>query len=169
MVQGRRKLWLLFGHTGERLLSRRSFIHCLAFAGLLPGPVALAQGSRKLYRIGILSNRPTSDLVGPQPRSPSIRGLLRGLRELGYVYGTHFTTEPHGSAGKPENFPRLAAELVRLQVDVIVAAGPALPALKEATSTIPVIMSAAPEPVSQGFIKTLAQPGGNFTASAFSR
>jgi hypothetical protein len=76
-------------------------------------------------------------MVGPQPQAPDINALLRGLRDLGYVYGEHFVTEPRGSEGKPERFLSLAAELVRLQVDVIFAAGVALPALKQVTSTIP--------------------------------
>ncbi|HZM26313.1 MAG TPA: ABC transporter substrate-binding protein [Gemmatimonadales bacterium] len=78
-------------------------------------------------------------MAGPQPRSPTTRALLGGLRELGYVYGEHFVTEPRGGEGKPERFPALAAELVRRQVDVIVSAGPPamLAAVKQATSTIP--------------------------------
>jgi putative ABC transport system substrate-binding protein len=85
------------------------------------------------------------------------------LRELGYVYGEHFVTEPRGGEGKPERFPNLAAELVRLQVDVIVAGGPTLPALKQATSTIPVVMAGAGDPVALGFVQSLGRPGGNFT------
>ena len=72
-------------------------------------------------------------------------------------------TEPRGAEGKPERFPNLAAELVRLQVDVIVAGGPTLPALKQATSTIPVVMAGAGDPVDQGFVQSLGRPGGNFT------
>ncbi len=113
--------------------------------------------------IGSLSVGMTSDLVGPQPRSPVISALLRGLRELGYVYGEHFVTKPRGGEGKPGRFPGLAAELVRLQVDTIVASGPALPALKQATSTIPIVMGAAADPVGQGFVESLGHPGGNFT------
>jgi putative ABC transport system substrate-binding protein len=85
------------------------------------------------------------------------------LRELGYVWGEHFVTEPRGGEGKLERFPDLAAELVRLRVDVIVAAGPTLPALKQATSTIPVVMTGAADPVGQGFAESLGRPGRNFT------
>jgi putative tryptophan/tyrosine transport system substrate-binding protein len=96
--------------------------------------VARAQPARKVYRIGILSSRSaTSEMVGSQPQDPHINALLRGLRELGYVDGEHFVTEPRGGEGKAERFATLAAELVRLQVDVIVAAGPTLGALKQAT------------------------------------
>jgi len=119
--------------------------------------------SGQVYRIGILGLGATSDLVGPQPWSPSTNAFLRGLRELGYVYGEHFVTEPRGAEGKPECFPGLAAEMVRLQVDVIVAPGGALPALKQATSTIPIVMAAAGDPVGSGYIRSLGHPGGNVT------
>ncbi len=144
-------------------MDRRAFIGNLALGALAVLRVTSAQPAGKVYRIGILSLRMTSDLVGPQPRSPATNALLRGLRELGYVYGEHFVTEPRGGEGKPERFPRLAVELVRLQMDVILAAGPALPALKQATSTIPVIMTATLDPVRQGFVESLGHPGGNFT------
>ena len=127
-------------------------------------PLALSQPARRVYRIGILSSiYATSDMVGPQPSSPGVTALLRGLRELGYVYGEHFVTEPRGGEGRPERFPKLAAELVKLQVDVIVASGPTLPALKQVTSTIPVVTTGAGDPVGQGFVQSLARPGGNVT------
>ncbi|MEO8506523.1 MAG: LuxR C-terminal-related transcriptional regulator [Betaproteobacteria bacterium] len=66
----------------------------------------------------------------------SVRALLRGLRDLGYVYGQDFVTEPRGSAGNPDRYPALAAELVRLPVGVIVAAGPSMLALKRAPVTV---------------------------------
>jgi putative ABC transport system substrate-binding protein len=143
---------------------RRAFISSLALGTLAVARVTRAQPARKVYRIGILSpTSMTSDMVGPQPQAPLVNALLRGLRELGYVYGEHFVTEPRGGEGKLERFPGLAAELVRLQVDVIVAGAPVLPALKQATSTIPVVMGGAGDPVRQGFIRSLGHPGGNFT------
>jgi putative ABC transport system substrate-binding protein len=72
-------------------------------------------------------------------------------------------TEPRAAEGKPERFSGLAAELVRAQVDVIVAGGPLLPALKQATSTVPIVMAGAPDPVGDGFAQSLGRPGGNFT------
>ena len=144
-------------------MDRRAFVAGLALGTLAAPHAARAQPARTIYRIGILSLSATLGLVGPEPRSPSTKALLRGLRELGYVYGEHFVTEPRGGAGRPERFPALAAELVRARVDVILAAGPALPALKETTSTIPVIMTATLDPVRQGFVQSLRHPGGNFT------
>jgi putative ABC transport system substrate-binding protein len=79
------------------------------------------------------------------------------------VYGQHFVTEPRGAEGKPELYPGLAAELVRLQVDVIVSSGPTLAALKQATSTTPIVMAAAIDPMGEGLVQSLGHPGGNFT------
>ncbi len=145
-------------------MDRRGFVGSLA-VGILAVPcVAPAQAARKIYRIGILgSSTPTSEMVGPQPRNPAVVALLRGLHELGYVYGEHFVTEARSGEGKPQRYPIVAAELVGLQVDVIVAGGPVLPALKQATSTIPVIMGAAGDPVREGFVQSLRRPGWNFT------
>jgi putative ABC transport system substrate-binding protein len=144
-------------------MNRRAFIGGLALGTLAVPRVTSAQPARKLYRIGILSLYATSDAVGPQPRNPPLNALLRGLRDLGYVYGEHSVTEVRGAEGRPERYPALAAELVRLQVDVIVAPGPALRALKEATSTIPIVMGASSDPVGEGLVRSLARPGGNIT------
>jgi putative tryptophan/tyrosine transport system substrate-binding protein len=145
------------------VIDRRAFIGSL-FLGALAGPGgAPAQPARKVYRIGLLGAGQTSDMVGPQPRSAFISALLHGLRDLGYAYGEHFVTEARGAESKPARLPGLAAELVRLQVDVIVAGQPALSALKQATSTIPIVMGGAGDPVGQGFIQNLARPGSNFT------
>src|SRR5712692_11015454 len=117
------------------MMDRRAFIGSLAFGTLAVPRAARAQPAWKVYRIGILGSiATTSEMVGPQPRYPFVNALLRGLRELGYVYGEHFVTEPRSAEGKAQRFPGLAAELVRLQVDVIVAGGPALPALKQANT-----------------------------------
>jgi putative tryptophan/tyrosine transport system substrate-binding protein len=147
-------------------MDRRALLGSLALGALGVPHFAAAQLTRKVYRIGILStSSPTSDMVGPQPRSPTTSALLGGLHELGYVYGEHFVTEPRGGEGKPERFPALAAELVRLQVDVIVSAGPPamLAAVKQATSTIPVVTTGSGDPVRSGVAQSLARPGGNIT------
>jgi putative ABC transport system substrate-binding protein len=147
------------------VIDRRTFLAGLT--ALAASRVTLAQPARKVYRIGILSLATTSDLVGPEPRSPSAAALLRGLRELGYIYGEHFVTEPRGVEGKPERFSSLAAELVRVQVDVIVATGAALPALQHATSLLPIVMAASNDPVAQGYVQSLGRPGGNITGLSF--
>ncbi len=144
-------------------MNRRAFICSLALGSLAVPRITHAQSVRKVYRIGIVSQGVTADMVGPQPRNPYTSALLRGLQELGYVYGEHFVTEPRGADSRPERYPSLAADLVRIQVDVIVAAAPALPALKQATSTIPIVMTGDGDPVGRGFVQSLSQPGGNIT------
>ncbi len=144
------------------MMQRRSLI---AAAGLSAAwPTAGAQPVRKLHRIGVVVNQFTvAQTTGPQTQSPAVNALLAGLRELGYVYGESFVTVPRSSEGKPDRLAALAAELVAAQVDVIVAPGPALPALKQATSTIPIVMTGSSDPVAQGFVQSLARPGGNIT------
>jgi putative tryptophan/tyrosine transport system substrate-binding protein len=132
--------------------------------GTLAAPrVALAQPARRVARIGILGLAATADLVGPQARSRSTSAFLRGMQDLGYVYGEHFVTESRGAEARPERFPALVADLIRLRVDVIVATGPALPPLKQATSAIPVVMAASADPVAEGLVQSLGRPGGNIT------
>ena len=89
---------------------------------------------------------------------------MRGMRELGYVEGKNLQVEFRWAEGKYERLSGLAAELVQLKVDVIVAAGAQdIDAARKATSTIPIVMATSPDPVVSGFAKTLAHPGGNIT------
>jgi len=145
------------------VIHRRCLIGTAATCMLISPLVGHTQPTRKLHRIGILGNFVEADATGPQPRNPYTSAFLRGMRELGYGYAEQFVTEPRGSAGNAERFPHLAAEMVGLQVEVIVAAGQALPALKRATSTIPIVMTAASNPVVQGYVRSLARPGTNMT------
>ena len=147
------------------MMKRRTLISA---GGLCLAPLATrAQPARKVWRIGLLGNADTTAFAGREPRNQSPRALLRGLGELGYVYGEHYVTEARGSAGLPERFPSLVAELLRSQVDVIVATGVALPALKLATSTIPIVMAAHSDPVGAGHVQSLARPGGNVTGLSY--
>jgi putative ABC transport system substrate-binding protein len=144
-------------------MDRRAFIGRLAL-GALAAPCAVsAQPARKVARIGIISAGTTAQMIGPEPQGAFTGALLRGLRELGYVYGRDFVTEPRGTEGSLERAASIAAELVRLQVDVIVAGGSAEAALKQATSTIPIVLPQHSDPVGQGLAQSLAHPGGNFT------
>jgi putative tryptophan/tyrosine transport system substrate-binding protein len=137
--------------------------------GLLAEPVATgAQPAGKVWRIGVLGFAPsTADMVGPDPKNEFTKALLRGLRELGYVYGQHFVTEPRGAEGRRDRYPSLVTDLIGLQVDVIVAVAASLSAVQQATSTIPVVFPGAPDPVGQGYVKSLARPGGNLTGLSF--
>ncbi len=126
-------------------------------------PTAFAQPARKVPRIGVIVTATASGNAGPQPESLPIKSLLRGLGELGYVYGQHYVTEVRGAEGKPARYPVIAAELAVAGVDVVVGSGPALAVLKMATTTIPVVMSAAIDPVAEGLVQSLSHPGTNFT------
>ena len=93
-----------------------------------------------------------------------IEAFRQGLRELGYIEGKNIIIEWRSSEGKIERRSELAAELVRLKVDVIVSAGPTVTrVVKEATSTIPIVMAQDTDPVASGFVASLARPGGNIT------
>ena len=142
------------------MMNRRAFIGTLA-GGLLTAPLAAeAQQSGKVFRIGILANVWATDPRG----EPLWQAFIQGLRELGYVEGQNITIEHRSSEGRYERLPALAAELVRLKVDVIVvpASQNAL-AAKEATRTIPIVMASAADPVAEGIVASLARPGGNIT------
>ena len=122
---------------------------------------AQAQQPKKVQRIGYLS--------GPSPStSPDrIEAFRHGLRELGYVEGKNIVIESRYAEGKFDRLPTLAAELVRLKVDIIVTAGPqATRPAKQATSMIPIVMAQDPDPVGNGFVASLARPGGNITGLA---
>ena len=99
--------------------------------------------------------------------SARIDAFRQGLRELGYVEGKNIVIEWRSTEEKPDRLPALATELVSLKVDVIVTGGPsATRAAKGATSTIPIVMSTDPDPVANGFVASLARPGGNITGLA---
>jgi ABC-type uncharacterized transport system substrate-binding protein len=145
-------------------MDRRKFVGGLAGASLVWPNTIQAQQARKLAHIGLLTvGSTTAEMTGPEPQSQVIKSFLGGMRALGYLYGRDFVTAPRGGAGMPETYAALVAELVALPVDVIVATGPMLSLLKRATSTIPIVMSHAEDPLGEGLIETLARPGGNFT------
>src|SRR4030095_32179 len=115
--------------------------------------IAEAQQPTKVPRIGHLS------IFGASAR---IEAFRQGLRELGYVEGKNINFELRSADGKLERLPNLAAELVRLKVDIIVTAGaPSARAAKGATVTIPIVMMQVGDPVGSGFVASLARPGGN--------
>jgi len=132
----------------------------LAFLlSLVAAPLAVdAQQSQKVYRIGMLERTSTT------LSAANLNGFRQGLRELGYVEGKNFIIEYRSADGGDEQFPSLATELVRLKVDLILARGtPAALAAKNATGTIPVVITGVPDPVGQGVVANLARPGGNVT------
>jgi putative tryptophan/tyrosine transport system substrate-binding protein len=127
---------------------------------LAVGVTAEAQQPKKVQRIGYLS---PSDAATESTRSEPIR---RALRELGYIEGQNISFEYRYAEGKVDRFPDLAAELVRLKVDIILAAGGTrlVMAAKNATKTIPIVMAGQGiDPIRAGFVESLARPGGNVT------
>src|SRR2546425_9042450 len=152
--------------SGQRTKEQRMiknvfvFICSLLTVFLLTVSLAQAQQPKKVPRIGYLSN---SDPVTESARAEAIR---LALRERGYIEGQNIATEYRYTEGKLDRAPELLAELVRLKVDIIVVAGGSgnIRAAKNATKTIPIVMvGAGLDPVEAGFVKSLAQPGGNIT------
>ncbi len=141
-------------------MERRTFM-ALVSGGLLAAPLAAeAQPVASLPRIGFLAPTSLSD-----PRVPRyLQAFRQGLRELGYIEGQSIAIEFRSAEGQYDRLPGLAAELVRLKVNVIVASGPpAIQAAKQATETIPIVMAAIADAVAAGFVASLARPGGNIT------
>jgi len=136
-------------------MNRRVFIGTLA-GGFFAAPLAVeAQPRPKTARIGFLSLSP-----GPTPTMD----ISPGLRELGWIEGQNTAIEYRWAANREDQLPALAAELVRLKVDVIVTSStPAALAAKRATTTIPIVMTFVADPVGSGLVASLARPGGNIT------
>lgn len=140
-------------------MNRRDTVLALVVLGALPlGSLAQQQG--KIWRVGFLgqSTRPAS------VDSHRIGAFTQGMRELGYVEGRNLTIEWRFADGELERLPGLAAELVRLKVDAIVAGGLEAPlAVQKLTTTIPIVFVGPSDPVGAGLVKSLARPGGNIT------
>ena len=132
----------------------------LVIAFVICGVAAEAQQPKKVPRIGYLSS---GDAASESTRAEAIR---LGLRERGYIEGQNIAFEYRYAEGKRDRFSELAAELVRLKVDIIVVSGgaPLIRAVKNATKTIPIVMGGqGSDPVKAGLIESLARPGGNVT------
>jgi putative ABC transport system substrate-binding protein len=145
----------------EAIMTHRTFALCLILAlGLLVAPLTEGQPpGKKIPRIGEL------DVTSRSVNAHRREALLQGLRDRGWVEGQNFAIEYRSTEGKDELLPALAAELVRLQVDLIVARNaPATQAAMQATRTIPIVMATGGhDPVEAGFVASLARPGGNVT------
>jgi putative ABC transport system substrate-binding protein len=142
-------------------MQRRRFI---SLSLCLLTPAMHARAAATISRVGLLIPGASSDgFAGPAPRIPSLQAFLRGMAERGYAYGEKFVTVAQGAGDRADLYPSMAAQLVKLEVDVIVAPGPVLGAIKSATNTIPVVMAAGADPVEEGLVQSLARPGTNFT------
>jgi putative ABC transport system substrate-binding protein len=135
----------------------------LAFGQLGSPIVATAQLPMKVPRVGVLNPQ-----LSTEPPTVQRAPFAQGLRDLGWTPGSSIIIENRYAEGEVGRLPALAAELVRLPVDVLVTRGPlATHAAQQATSTIPIVMSATPDPVRLGFVASLARPVGNITGLAF--
>jgi ABC-type uncharacterized transport system substrate-binding protein len=145
-------------------MDRRAFISTLA-GGFLAVPLAAeAQEAAKVPTIGMLSTTP---LEHPQARA-ALGQFRQALGELGYVEGRNLVIEHRSAEGRVERFPVLAAEMVRLRVDLIVVfSTPSARAARQATSTIPIVAPTMQDPVRDGLVASLARPGGNVTGLTF--
>ena len=140
-------------------MKRRKLIALLGAAAAARPLGARAQQGEKVYKIGFLS------AGSPHPREDSIG--REAYRELGYIVDKNLTFESRYAEDRLDRLPKFAAELVSLKVDVITAAGTLAPlAAKRATSTIPIVMMAAGDPVGSGLVASLAHPGGNVTGTS---
>jgi putative tryptophan/tyrosine transport system substrate-binding protein len=156
--------WALGTAKGGEM-RKKTFDCLLPIFLLLTVTIVEAQQPKKIPRIVYLSASSGS------ANAARYEAFRQGLSELGYVEGKNIVVEWRHSDGKPDRFPGLAAELVRLNVDVIVSSGSITtrPA-KEATNTIPIVMTQDPDPIGNGFVASLARPGGNITGlSNFNR
>ena len=143
-----------------RSIQSRKWPGLFAIVVALVGCVGMteAQQPKKIPRIGFLG------ATSPSVESARIEAFRQGLRELGHVEGKNIVIEYRWAEGKIDRLPDLAAELVRLKVDIIVTGGStSTGAAKEATTTIPIVMAQVNDPVGSGFVASLARPGGNIT------
>ena len=154
----RAKILEIISQIGSSKNSKWTRMITAALAFVFGGVVAEAQQATKVPRIGYLG------ATSPVATAARLDAFKQGLRELGYVEGKSILIDYRWAEGKFDRIPGLAAELVRLAVDVIVTAGPAdTKGAKEATSTIPIVMGFDNDPVGNGFVASLARPGGNIT------
>jgi putative tryptophan/tyrosine transport system substrate-binding protein len=137
-------------------LKRRTFITLLGGAAAWP-LVARAKQSSRVPTVGVLG------VATASAWNPWVAGFIQRLRELGWIEGRTLAIEYRWADGRSERFPELAAEFVRLKVDVIVTAGGAVMAAKQATPLIPIVFAVASDPVGSGLVASLARPGGNVT------
>jgi putative ABC transport system substrate-binding protein len=138
-------------------MRRREFI--TLFGGAAAWPLAVRAQQKSMPVVGFLGSGP------PDLNGPNISAFRQGLVGLGYVEGRNILIECRWAEGKVERFPVLAAELVALNVDVILTAGGTLAALgaKQATTTLPIVFGVVGDPIAEGLVASLARPGGNVT------
>jgi putative ABC transport system substrate-binding protein len=145
-------------------MDRRRFLRITA-AAAFAAPLAAKGQAVKAPRIAVVvTTSPVSDLTGPEPANPAVRAFVARLRELGWTEGRDIAFEFRSAEGRPERYPEIMAELIRIPVAAIVTGDNAsAPAAAQATRSIPIVMGAAGYPVDAGLVANLARPGGNLT------
>ena len=142
-------------------MDRRTFLRSVAFGVFAASRAVIAQQAARVYRVGFLGIADASSFAS------RIAALRQGLRELGYEESKNLVIEYRWAEEDFDRLPKLASELVSLQMDVIVTHGtPGSRAAKQATSTIPIVMAAVGDPVRSELVASLARPGGNLTGSS---
>ena len=140
------------------MMDRRAFVGALAGSLVMAPLVAAAQAQGKVWRIGYLG--------GSEQAAPLMQFFRDGMRERGYVEGRNYVLEIRHARGDPDRAAALAAELVGLKVDILMAGTQeSIRAARNATTTIPIVMSLARDPAGSGFVASLARPGGNITGT----
>ena len=146
-------------------MNRRIFI--IGIGALFAAQLnANAQQAHKVRRVALfVTTTPVAEMAGPEPLHPLTRAFLHELRVLGYIEGRNLIFERRSAEGKPERYPEIAAELVRLKPDVIAAGGSAIliRRVKEGAGDIPIVMISSAQVLELGVVASLARPGGNVT------
>jgi putative tryptophan/tyrosine transport system substrate-binding protein len=146
-------------------MDRRTFLGALA-SGFLTAPLgAEAQPVGTFYRVGLIfPSPPVSEMAGPEPVNNGARAFIQALRALGYVEGRNLILERRSAEGRLERFAPIVAELVSLNVDVIVVSStPLAHRAREVTAAVPIVLGVSTDPVGSGLAQSLARPGGNVT------
>jgi putative tryptophan/tyrosine transport system substrate-binding protein len=143
----------------DRVRNRRSFLIAIGVGALVRGVPSAAQQRRRVARLGWLSVL--------APPDPDLEAFREGLRELGYLETSHYLVVPRYAEGDPRKLPDLLADLVRENVDIIVARGTAVFAAKAASPAVPILFGLSGDPVEAGLVESLARPGRNTSGITF--
>jgi putative ABC transport system substrate-binding protein len=146
-------------------MERRAFI--ASALGTLGAALAAAAQPARVPRVAFVgTTSPVAESMGPEPANPVMRAFVHRLRELGWTEGRNIVFEIRSAEGRPERYPEITAEFVRLGVDVIIVPDTATARVaRDATRTIPIVMGAGGDPVEAGLVASFARPGGNLTGS----
>jgi putative ABC transport system substrate-binding protein len=153
------------------MIDRRTLLGGILSALATPLAAEAQLPATKVYRIAYLApGSPLSTLTGPEPSDPGFRAFVQDLRKLGYIEGKNLVIERRSAEGRYDRLPDLAAELVRLKVDVIVVpTSTGTRAVKQATTTIPIVMAPGGDPLGDGLVTNLARPASVLSSTTRSR